>query len=65
MDEHQKNLSKMLGVSRGLTGSGEATWAEIYEAVGALKERANWSRDCCGHNASTKEDVPYVHHSIA
>lgn len=40
MEEHQKELSKILGLSRGLTGSGNASWAEIYVEIGKLKERA-------------------------
>lgn len=38
--ENQKELSKILGLGRGVTGLGEASWAEIYTEIGRLKERA-------------------------
>lgn len=38
---HQIELSKILDIETGLHGKKEpATWAEIYVAIGKLKERA-------------------------
>jgi hypothetical protein len=40
--EHQEILTKMLGLERPYSSEIEpAPWAEIYEAIGKLKERAN------------------------
>ena len=43
MEEHQKELCRMLGLGKGLIGQAinePNSWAEIYEAIGKLKERA-------------------------
>lgn len=43
MEEHQKELCRMLGLGNGLVGKAvdsPNSWAEIYEAIGKLKERA-------------------------
>jgi hypothetical protein len=41
-DEHQEILTKMLMLERPYSAEIEpASWAEIYEAIGKLKERAN------------------------
>lgn len=39
MEEHQKMLQKLLGLSE------ETNWAEIYEAIGKLKEKSNKPAD--------------------
>jgi hypothetical protein len=40
--EHQEILTKMLGLERPYSAEIEpASWAEIYEAIGKLKERAS------------------------
>lgn len=44
MEEHQKELCRMLGLGTGLIGQASGklnSWAEIYEAIGKLKERAD------------------------
>ncbi len=33
LKQKQKELSQMLGIGRGVTIEGEASWAEIYEAI--------------------------------
>jgi len=38
--EIRETLSKMLNIPEGNI-VGEASWAKIFEAIGALKERAN------------------------
>lgn len=38
--ENQNELSKVLGLSRGLGNTNVASWAEIYVEIGRLKERA-------------------------
>ncbi len=38
--ENQKELSKILGIGKGLRNDGEATWAEIYTEIGKLQERS-------------------------
>ena len=38
--DSQKELSQILGISQGLRGEGETTWAEIYTEIGRLQERA-------------------------
>lgn len=43
MEQHQKELCRMLGLGTGLVGEAVGkpnSWAEIYEAIGKLKERA-------------------------
>lgn len=41
-DEHKEILTKMLGLERPYSAEIEpASWAEIYEAIGSLKARAN------------------------
>lgn len=39
MEEQQKELSKILGITKGLNNI-SASWAEIYTEIGRLKERA-------------------------
>lgn len=41
MEEHQKELSKILGIQMGISRNGPASWPEIYAEIGKLQERAD------------------------
>lgn len=56
MEEHQKELCRMLGLGTGLIGQASNklnSWAEIYEAIGKLKERAEKPQKEIVHFPST------------